>query len=69
MQRQALTPSQVGALIGVTGKTIRLEIAAGELPAFRTRKGHWRILIIEADRYIARMTGKTKPTQQVSAAL
>ena len=55
MQTEAVTPSQVGARVGLSGKTIRREIEAGELHAFRTRGGHYRVRASEADKYVARM--------------
>ena len=56
MQTEAVTPSQVGARVGLSGQTIRREIEAGELKAFRTRGGYYRVPAKEADRYVARVT-------------
>ena len=55
MQQQAFTPAQVGARVGLSGRTIQREIKAGELRALRTRGGHYRVPAAEAEKYITRM--------------
>lgn len=59
MEQQAFTPTQVGARVGLSGRTIQREIEAGELRAFRTRGGHYRVSFAEAEKYIARVTATT----------
>ena len=54
-QQEAFTASQVGARVGLSRRTIQREIEAGELRAFRTRGGHYRVTASEADRYVSRM--------------
>ena len=58
-QQQAFTTSQVGARVGLSARTIQREIKAGELRAFRTRGGHYRVSIAETEQYIARINATT----------
>lgn len=62
MQTEAFTPSQVGARVGLSAQTIRREIEAGELRAFKTRGGHYRVSIDETRKYVARMNATNATT-------
>lgn len=61
---QSITVTALGKRLGLSGQTIRREIVEGELPAFRTAGGHYRIAASDADRYVARITGNNRHNAQ-----
>jgi excisionase family DNA binding protein len=67
-----LSVGQLVAFSGLSDETIRREIEAKQLTAYRTRGGHWRIYWRSAHRWaitlgILRISPQTSQTSQTSA--
>lgn len=54
MTEKWLTANQAGALLGVTGETVKSWARDGELPGWQTPGHHWRFARADVEAFIAK---------------